>query len=53
MELVRDAAHRDVPDPYYGGPHGFDEVLDLVEAGIDALLDEIESMIAQHEPRRA
>jgi protein-tyrosine phosphatase len=53
MELVRDAAHRDVPDPYYGGPNGFDEVLDLVEAGIDALLDEIESMIAQHEPRRA
>ena len=29
---------RDVPDPYYGGPDGFDRVLDLVEAGCLALL---------------
>ncbi|MFQ5626814.1 MAG: low molecular weight protein-tyrosine-phosphatase [Methyloligellaceae bacterium] len=29
---------REVPDPYYGGAHGFDEVLDLVEAGSRALL---------------
>ncbi|HEY7611076.1 MAG TPA: low molecular weight protein-tyrosine-phosphatase [Alphaproteobacteria bacterium] len=43
MGLVRAATHRDVPDPYYGGPQGFDDVLDLVEAGIDALLDEIET----------
>jgi protein-tyrosine phosphatase len=52
-ELVRDTALRDVPDPYYGGPDGFDEVLDLVEAGIDALLDEIAAMIAPGQPRRA
>jgi len=25
---------RDVPDPYYGGPEGFEQVLDLVEAGL-------------------
>ena len=30
---------RDVPDPYYGGPEGFDQVLDLVEAGCLGLLD--------------
>ena len=29
---------REVPDPYYGGENGFDEVLDLVEAGSRALL---------------
>ena len=27
-----DYAGRDVPDPYYGGPNGFDTVLDLTEA---------------------
>lgn len=31
---------RDVPDPYYGGPEGFEHVLDLVEAGSRKLLDE-------------
>lgn len=31
----------DVPDPYYGGPKGFDMVLDLVEAGCSRLLDEL------------
>lgn len=28
----------EVPDPYYGGDDGFEEVLDLVEAGSRALL---------------
>jgi protein-tyrosine phosphatase len=32
---------RDVPDPYYGGPHGFENVLDLVEAACEQLLDEL------------
>jgi protein-tyrosine phosphatase len=32
---------RDVPDPYYGGPGGFEEVLDLVEAGCSRLLDDL------------
>ena len=29
---------KDVPDPYYGGPGGFTEVLDMVEATSRALL---------------
>ena len=32
---------RDVPDPYYGGPEGFDRVLDMIEAACLALLDEV------------
>lgn len=28
----------EVPDPYYGGPEGFDEVLDICERGCRALL---------------
>ena len=31
----------DVPDPYYGGADGFDQVLDLVEAACRGLLDEV------------
>ncbi len=34
---------REVPDPYYGGPDGFDLVLDLVEAACDALIAQIMS----------
>lgn len=30
--------HREVPDPYYGGPEGFEEVLDLLEDGCSAFL---------------
>ena len=36
--FLRDA---DVPDPYYGGPEGFEQVLDLVEAACRGLLTEI------------
>jgi protein-tyrosine phosphatase len=38
--------YREVPDPYYGGPEGFDKVLDLVEAASDGLLD----MLTRKEP---
>jgi protein-tyrosine phosphatase len=31
----------EVPDPYYGGPDGFDHVLDLIEAASAGLLVEI------------
>jgi protein-tyrosine phosphatase len=33
---------RDVPDPYYGGPRGFETVLDLVETACEGLLDELQ-----------
>jgi protein-tyrosine phosphatase len=32
LEFAPELATVDVPDPYYGGPNGFEEVLDLVEA---------------------
>ncbi|GMI92245.1 hypothetical protein like AT3G44620 [Hibiscus trionum] len=31
----------EVPDPYYGGPQGFEKVLDLLEDACDSLLDNI------------
>ena len=31
----------EVPDPYYGGQHGFDKVLDLLDDAIDGLIDSL------------
>ena len=36
---------RDVPDPYYGGPDGFEIVLDMIEAANAGLLAEIRANI--------
>ena len=38
LEFAPEAGPQDVPDPYYGGPNGFEEVLDLVEAAARGLL---------------
>jgi protein-tyrosine phosphatase len=35
------AALIDVPDPYYGGPGGFDDVLAMIERACRHLLDEV------------
>lgn len=32
---------KDVPDPYYGGPEGFDRALDLIEAAAQGLLQDL------------
>lgn len=38
LDYSPDLAGREVPDPYYGAMNGFEEVLDLIEAGADSLL---------------
>jgi len=37
------AANLDVPDPYYGGERGFEEVFDLVQAACAGLLERIQA----------
>ncbi len=37
----------DVPDPYYGGSRGFEEVLDMVEEASAGLLEEILADLAR------
>jgi protein-tyrosine phosphatase len=37
------AGELEVPDPYYGGSDGFEDVLDLVEAACRGVLDEIQA----------
>ena len=41
LSFAAEKGIRDVPDPYYGGPDGFDHVLDLVEAASLGLLQDI------------
>lgn len=38
MEFAQRASHDEVPDPYYGGPEGFELVLDLLEDAAEGLL---------------
>jgi protein-tyrosine phosphatase len=38
LEFSPQPEPQEVPDPYYGGPNGFEEVLDLVESAARGLL---------------
>jgi protein-tyrosine phosphatase len=49
LEFAPSVDAEDVPDPYYGGPVGFEHVLDLVEEASKGLLDEL---IARSAARR-
>jgi len=37
----------DVPDPYYGGAQGFEQVLDMVEAAARGLLDHVRDHLSR------
>jgi protein-tyrosine phosphatase len=41
MEFAAPGSVRAVPDPYYGGPQGFEQVLDLLEEAAEGLLREV------------
>ena len=41
MDFAPDEYPNNVPDPYYGGAKGFDQVLDMIEAACAGLLDQI------------
>lgn len=41
LNFMSDPTIIDVPDPYYGGPRGFDHVLDLIEEASEGLIAEI------------
>jgi len=41
MDYAPRALSRAVPDPYYGGARGFEDVLDLLEEAADGLLQEL------------
>ena len=41
MEFAPGLGIAEVPDPYYGGPSGFDRVLDMIEAAAEGLIEHI------------
>lgn len=49
VQLLRDwdpdPGDGEVPDPYYGGDRGFDDVFDLVHRSVAGLLDEVEDAV--------
>lgn len=40
LEYASRSADDEVPDPYYGGPEGFERVLDMIEDAATGLLDQ-------------
>lgn len=42
-----DPGNREVPDPYYGGPEGFENVFQIVKRSCQQLLDELRPHIRQ------
>ena len=43
LDASADWKGEDVPDPYYGGPEGFERVLDMVEEAAERWLDRIQA----------
>jgi protein-tyrosine phosphatase len=43
LEFAPACRYGEVPDPYYGGPSGFEVVLDLAEQGVRGLLNALAS----------
>ena len=45
LSLAPDLNLQEVPDPYYGGESGFDQVLDLVESASDKLIAHLQGIL--------
>ena len=41
LEYLPDQSLEEVPDPYYGGDQGFEEVFDILEEAIEAVYEDI------------
>jgi protein-tyrosine phosphatase len=47
LEFAPEAGATEVPDPYYGGPNGFEDVLDLIEAASRGLYRALRAELAR------
>ena len=45
LEYAGGTREKEVPDPYYGEAHHFEYVLDLIEAGVEPLIDKIQRQL--------
>ncbi len=41
LEFARGIGEQEVPDPYYGGDQGFEQVLDMIEEASDGLIEHL------------
>ena len=41
LDYLPEYSFDEVPDPYYGGARGFEDVLDILEEAIEALYEDI------------
>lgn len=48
LDFAPETGISEVPDPYYGGPNGFEDVLDLIEAASRGLIEHL-----RRQPRAA
>ena len=46
LDFAPHLGEQEIPDPYYGGPEGFERVLDLTEAAIQGLMAELRGHLA-------
>lgn len=51
LDLAPRVGVREVPDPYYGGPEDFEQVLNLVEQGTRGLIEYLRNTAAVEPPR--
>jgi len=51
LSFSRKYPNLDVMDPYYGGPHGFEENLDMIEDAVQGLIREISAAEAKANTR--
>jgi protein-tyrosine phosphatase len=47
LEFARRPGGDEVPDPDYGGPNGFELVLDLIEDAAEGLLDHLRAELTR------
>lgn len=52
-DFCTDHAMNEVPDPYHGGPEGFEKVLDLMEDGCAGVLRHAQEKLSQPPPPAA
>lgn len=53
LEFARTSAVSEVPDPYYGGPKGFERVLDLIEDASEGLLADLRELLERDTATRS
>lgn len=47
LEWLGPSAGKDVPDPYYGGPEGFESMFQMIDAGTRAIRDRLLAELAR------